>query len=87
MPGIASLKIWEAARVDLPTLDNNMAAGDFSGLLSWLRENIYRHGQKFNSWELLRRVTGKPLTPEPYLRYPREKFGAIYGLDTRPDAI
>ena len=46
---------------------------------------VYRHGRKFLSEELARRVNGVGLDPGPYLEYLRGKFGALYGLgDGRP---
>jgi carboxypeptidase Taq len=53
---------------------------DYSVLLAWLRENVHRHGRKFGAEELVRRATGAPISPEPYLRYLKTKFGEIYGL-------
>ncbi|HRA69081.1 MAG TPA: carboxypeptidase M32, partial [Caldilinea sp.] len=53
--------------------------GRFDTLHTWLRENIYRHGSKYTAQELLARVTGKPLTIEPYLAYLRTKYSDIYG--------
>jgi carboxypeptidase Taq len=45
-----------------------------------LRENVYKHGAKFEAEELVRRITGLPTQVQPYLRYLRTKFGEIYGL-------
>jgi carboxypeptidase Taq len=54
--------------------------GRFSTLLGWLRENIHRHGSRFEPDELVERVTGRPLDPAPYLSYLNSKFGELYGL-------
>ena len=40
----------------------------------WLREHIHRHGRKFPPRELLQRVTGDTLRPEPFLDYLRAKL-------------
>jgi carboxypeptidase Taq len=53
---------------------------DYSVLLGWLKENVHRHGRKFGAEELVRRATGSPISPEPYLRYLKVKFGELYGL-------
>ncbi|MGH2536313.1 MAG: carboxypeptidase M32 [Candidatus Promineifilaceae bacterium] len=57
-----------------------IAAGDFVPLHTWLRQNIYRHGRKYTADELVQRITGRPLTIEPYIRYLRDKFGGLYQL-------
>lgn len=74
-------QLWERLEQDLPGLDQQMARGQFDGLLSWLREHVHRHGNKLRTTELLQRLTGAGLAAEPYLRYLEGKFGRIYGLD------
>jgi len=77
---VASVQLFEAARRARPQLVEDIRGGRFSALLGWLREHVHAHGRKFLPRDLLLRATGGPLTPEPYLRYLREKFGEIYGL-------
>jgi carboxypeptidase Taq len=57
-----------------------MAAGKTDALLAWLGDNIHRHGRKFTAGELVQRVTGKPLSQRPFLRYVTAKFSNIYAL-------
>jgi len=71
---ILSVQIWEAARSELGDVEEQFARGEFSQLREWLREHIYRHGSIYPPRELLRRVTGSELDPEPYLQYLQTKF-------------
>jgi carboxypeptidase Taq len=71
---VISVQIWERARADLGDLEEQFARGEFRQLREWLREHIYRHGSKYPPRELLQRVTGSELDPEPYLQYLRTKF-------------
>ena len=71
---VISVQIWERARADLGDLDEQFARGEFSQLREWLRAHIYRHGSIYPPRQLLRRVTGSDLDPEPYLGYLRAKF-------------
>lgn len=77
---LVSAQLWEVIRRDLPDLESRIARGEFADLLAWLREKIHRHGAKFEPQDLIQRVTGSPITPEPYLRYLTAKYGEIYGL-------
>lgn len=77
---VASAQLIEAARRAHPGLDDEIGRGEFATLLGWLREHVHRHGRKFFPQDLLRRVTGSGLVPEPYLRYLTGKFGEIYGV-------
>ncbi|HEX9245172.1 MAG TPA: carboxypeptidase M32 [bacterium] len=77
---IASVQLFEGAQRAHPGLVEDIRLGRFSTLLGWLRNHVHAHGRKFLPKDLLLRATGSPLTPEPYLRYLRQKFGEIYGL-------
>ena len=77
---IVSGQLWQAARAALPDLETQLAAGDGSGLLAWLRENVHSHGRRLDPPELLRRATGQELDPEPQLDYLRGKYGELYDL-------
>jgi carboxypeptidase Taq len=71
---VISVQVWERARADLGDLEGQFARGEFASLRTWLTEQIYRHGSIYPPRELLRRVTGSELDPEPYLNYLRTKF-------------
>ncbi|PZN10042.1 MAG: carboxypeptidase, partial [Bacillota bacterium] len=65
---------------DEPDLPERIAAGDLSGVLSWMREHVHRHGARYEPLELVRRATGRELSAEPFLRYVRRKYGELYGF-------
>ncbi len=73
-------QFFAQARKEIPDLPQRIAENDHAPLREWLREKIHRHGQRHRAAELVERVTGKPLSTEPFLRYVREKFSDIYGL-------
>jgi carboxypeptidase Taq len=63
-----------------PHIPAEIAKGEFGTLHGWLRENLYQHGSKFTATELVQRVTGGPLSIEPYVGYLRTKYGELYKL-------
>jgi carboxypeptidase Taq len=63
-----------------PSIPDEIAEGKFDTLLNWLVENIHRHGRKYTSDELTRRITGEPIQSRDYIQYLQTKFGEIYGL-------
>ncbi|NMB55794.1 MAG: carboxypeptidase M32 [Leptolinea sp.] len=75
---VISAQIWETINRDIPDLDEQISRGDFKPLLSWLRENIHVHGAKFETQELVKKVTGSTIDPQPYLSYLQTKFSEIY---------
>ena len=61
----------------LPDLWSEVRAGDFSGLLGFLRREIHARAATVTPDELVRAVTGGPLDCGPYLAYLREKYEAL----------
>ncbi len=74
-------QFYETAVAQNPAIADELAAGKTGALLAWLRENIHQHGKKFTPGELVRRVTGQPLSHEAFMRYARAKFGELYQLN------
>lgn len=77
---IMASQFYEAALQAHPEIPDEIAKGKFSTLLHWLQKNIYQHGAKYTTAELLQRVTGGPLSLEPYKRYIETKYSELYGL-------
>lgn len=75
---VMSAQLYEAALMQNPDIAPALARGEYRPLLDWLSENVYRHGHAFKPDELLRRSTGSPLTVEPYFRYLRQKYDALF---------
>lgn len=77
---VMSALFYQAALDAHPEIPEEIGQGRFDTLHDWLRDNIYRHGSKFTAPEMVERVTGGPLTIDPYIAYLRGKFGALYEL-------
>ncbi len=77
---LISAQWWEKINKDIKGLDDQIRKGKFDALLGWLRENIHKHGRKYDPQDLVQRVTGSKITPEPYVRYLTTKYSDIYGL-------
>jgi carboxypeptidase Taq len=77
---ITSAQLWERISEDIPDVYEQIGRAEFAPLSDWLREHVHRHGRKYMPKELLERVTGSSLDPQPLLTYLRGKLGEIYGL-------
>ncbi len=75
---LISAQLWNAFGAAHPSRDTDMAAGDFSALLAWLRTTVHAPGRKYVPKEIVQRATGGGLDAEPYLRYLEEKYRAVY---------
>ncbi|UCC81368.1 MAG: hypothetical protein JSW64_09500 [Candidatus Zixiibacteriota bacterium] len=54
--------------------------GDFKPLFDWLRKNIHSYGRRYRAQELVKKVTGQPLSQKPLMDYMNAKFGELYGF-------
>jgi carboxypeptidase Taq len=77
---LVSAQLWEKIRKDIRNLDDQICKGNFSELLGWLRKNVHQYGHKYEPQDLMQKVTGSKITPEPYVRYLNKKYSEIYGL-------
>ena len=73
-------QFFAKAKEDMPDMEKKFAAGDFSVLKNWLRKNIHSHGRRYSAEDLVKKVTGKPLSQEPMMTYLKSKFGELYGV-------
>lgn len=62
-------QLFHAARRALPDLDIHLSAGDFSPLFAWLQENIWQHGCRFSTAELMVKATGETLNGDYFRRH------------------
>jgi len=65
---------------DIPDLTDRIEQGEFASLLGWLREKVHSHGCRFEPQELVERVTGRKIDPQPYIHYLSQKYSEIYQI-------
>jgi carboxypeptidase Taq len=73
-------QLGQQMKKDLPSYDSLVSGGDLAPVLGWLREKVHVHGRKYNSSELLKRITGEELQFKYFMDYAKAKFGAVYGI-------
>lgn len=76
-------QLWYTALRALPGLEGDFERGDFSRLLAWLRKEVHAHGRRYDTRELVERVTGAGLGPGALMRYLKERYGPLYLPATR----
>lgn len=70
--------LYQAMSEALPGLADDLAAGDTSGAIGWLRQNLQRHGGFYEPTDLIERATGQATSEAPLLAYLNAKFEGIY---------
>ena len=64
----------EAMEKDLGPMDIVLQKDGVPAVTKWLREHIFRYGDLYTAPETIARVTGKPLSAQPLLRYFEKKY-------------
>jgi carboxypeptidase Taq len=73
-------QFFEAAREQIPGLEEGFARGEFAPLRSWLKSKIHEQGKRYHSADLCKVVTGKALSAEPLMRHLEGKLKPLYAL-------
>jgi carboxypeptidase Taq len=69
-----SVQLFDTMKKKHPAFANNIETGDFGPIRAWLSSEIHQYGQSYTSGEVANRVTGMPLSSEPFLQYVKAKF-------------
>ena len=77
---LISAQWWEKMVADHPDIPNEIAAGNFAPVLAWMRENVHRYASRYDPQDLVQKITGSRINPEPYMRYLEQKYSQIYQL-------
>ncbi|MBV8743360.1 MAG: carboxypeptidase M32 [Sinobacteraceae bacterium] len=78
---VIAAQLFETMRMDVPELDEQLAAGNFSGLFGWLRSQVHSLGAKVPVQDLLQSATSKPLSAVSFVRSVASKY-----LDSAPNS-
>ncbi len=73
-------QFFAQADQDLGGVSALIRKGEFAPLRHWLTKNIHARGKRLAARELVKTVTGEPLTPRHLVEYLKSKYGPIYGL-------
>jgi carboxypeptidase Taq len=71
---VIAAQLYETLRADVPEMDEQLAKGEYSGLLGWLRTHVHGLGAKVPVQDLLKGATGKPLSAVSFIRYVESKY-------------
>ncbi len=75
-----SAQFFDAAKRATPGLEAGFSRGEFAPLLHWLNREIHSHGRRYLPQQLCEKVTGAPLSSEPYLNYLEGKLRPLYRI-------
>jgi carboxypeptidase Taq len=57
-----------------------VSKGNFKNVKKWLVKNVHSYGNLYDPPQLLKIITGKELSIDPYLNYLNDKYSKLYGF-------
>ncbi|MGB5135947.1 MAG: carboxypeptidase M32 [Prochlorococcaceae cyanobacterium] len=76
---LISAQLAEALEAEIGAIDTHVAAGEEAALQGWLARHVWPLGRSVNGEELVERVSGRPLSAEPFLGYLERKVNRLLG--------
>lgn len=78
---LMSAQFYNAALQKHPEIRSQMTEGNFTTLHEYLRTNIYQHGKRYPTFDLIKRVTDNTIQVAPFISYLKKKYAQIYEID------
>ncbi|MFO0015990.1 MAG: carboxypeptidase M32, partial [Synechococcaceae cyanobacterium] len=66
---LISAQLAQTLEAELGPIDERVANGEEAALRAWLAREVWPHGRGCDGAGLGRRVSGRPLSAEPFLNY------------------
>ncbi|MGJ8516246.1 carboxypeptidase M32 [Carnimonas bestiolae] len=72
---IYAAQLFKAASHSTPTMMQQIESGKLTELFDWYRANIWQHGRRYSSQQLITRATGKSLDIHAYRAHLESRYG------------
>lgn len=73
-------QLYDTIEDEISSLEDLISEGEFSPLLDWLQDNIYRHGRRYLAPKMLKKLTSEDLSDEYLIDHIKDKYSKIYGI-------
>ncbi|GBU13985.1 carboxypeptidase M32 [Enterobacterales bacterium] len=67
-------QLFQCANNAIPTLQDDIARGDLTALFQWLKQNIWQHGSRFSTDQLMKNATGETLNPAYFRKHLESRY-------------
>jgi carboxypeptidase Taq len=76
---MAAAQLMQAARAQVPSIDEAFSRGDLSPLLAWLRIHVHGVGSRLDFNSILEQATGRKLDPTAFQVHLRQRYLRVKG--------
>ncbi len=82
---LAAAQIFESALYQDPLVRDEFACGRYTALQRWLSEQVYSQGARASAFDLVERISGRPLDASAYKSHIRARYLAAGAFPPGPD--
>ncbi|MFZ4832113.1 carboxypeptidase M32 [Rouxiella sp. Mn2063] len=67
-------QLFQTADKAIPSFKDELARGDLTSLFQWLQQNIWQHGSRFSTDQLIKNATGETLNPSYFRKHLENRY-------------
>ncbi len=67
-------QLFQTANKAIPTLQDDISRGDLTALFQWLNQNIWQHGSRFSTDQLMTQATGETLNTDYFRKHLESRY-------------
>jgi len=67
-------QLFQAVKRAIPQVDEQIRQGDLQPVFDWLQQNIWQHGSRFSTRQLIENATGEDLNPHYFRQHLESRY-------------
>ncbi|MCU5775612.1 carboxypeptidase M32 [Erwiniaceae bacterium BAC15a-03b] len=67
-------QLFQAVKRALPQVESQIRSGDLQPIFDWLQQNIWQHGSRFSTQQLITHATGEDLNPAYFRQHLENRY-------------
>jgi len=75
---IYSAQLFHQLKKEKKGIFHEIESGDFSNILSWLRDHIHKYGRLMNAEDTIKKTCGEGLNSKVFIKYLKDKYYSLY---------
>ena len=77
---IYAAQLYEQLVKEHPSVEREIARGDYTFIQNWLKSNVHRVGSKMLADEIIQKICGTGLNVDSYIHYLNQKYSQLYNF-------
>ncbi|MCO4793718.1 MAG: carboxypeptidase M32 [Bacteriovoracaceae bacterium] len=71
---MVAAQVFDTLEKSNPNVKSEIATGEFGNINSWLKENVWGHGSRYELQDLMQKVTGQKLSADIFIKHLKNRY-------------